>query len=512
VRDRHQRNQMITFRRTAIALAVLATVGGAVAYGSAAATSRRPDARGAARAADAQVVEVSGSSSARPLPNGFLGLAIEFRGLEEYVGSDPSSLDPVFLQLVRNLSPGQSPVVRIGGDSTDWSWWPVPNWGTPRWVRYSLDPRWAAVARALAASLGARLIIGINFEADSQKVAATEADSILAAVGTRSLDGLELGNEPELYGAFSWYRTPSGQHVPGRPRSYDFHSYLPDYSHIVAALPNVALAGPGSGSAHFLANLNAYLSSEHRVKLVTIHAYPLEHCTPRQNPTIARLLAPATSATMNAEAEAFAVIAHRHGLPLRIDEMNSVSCGGYARVTEAFAPALWALGELFQLDRLGIDGVSFDTIPHSTQHLILTRQEGSTWSASVQPEYYGLLAFADAAPAGSRMLAVSAPSSDGVQVYATVSPSRVVHVVVINSSGTAHSVDLRIGRVAGAASLALLRAPSLRAFSGVTLGGQSIDPATGVLSGASAARTVTPVGGVYRVAVPAGSAAILTVS
>src|SRR5258708_2274655 len=68
---------------------------------------------------------VGRASVMRPLTGGFLGVSFEFRGLEEYLGSDASALDPVFLQLMRNLAPGQHPVVRIGGDSTDWTWWPV---------------------------------------------------------------------------------------------------------------------------------------------------------------------------------------------------------------------------------------------------------------------------------------------------------------------------------------------------------------------------------------------------
>jgi hypothetical protein len=153
---------------------------------------------------------VGRSPAGRPLPAGFLGLSFEFRGLEEYLGTDPSHLDPVFIQLIRNLAPGQRPVVRIGGDSTDWTWWPVPHLRHPGGVHLSLDTRWTQVARALAQSLGARLLVGINFEADSRVIAAREANSIVRGVGAGSIAALELGNEPELYGSFSWFRTPAG--------------------------------------------------------------------------------------------------------------------------------------------------------------------------------------------------------------------------------------------------------------------------------------------------------------
>ena len=67
----------------------------------------------------------------RGIPYGFLGLSLEFRSVEAYAGDDPTALDPVFVQLVRNLAPGQAPVLRIGGDSTDWTWWPTPGIARP---------------------------------------------------------------------------------------------------------------------------------------------------------------------------------------------------------------------------------------------------------------------------------------------------------------------------------------------------------------------------------------------
>ena len=113
----------------------------------------------------------------------------------------------MFEQLIRNLSPGQAPDLRIGGDTTDWTWWPVPGVAKPRGIRYSLDKNWVGVTAALAHALGARLILGINFELDSKTDAAAEAQALVNGIGPASIEALELGNEPELYGSFSWYKT-----------------------------------------------------------------------------------------------------------------------------------------------------------------------------------------------------------------------------------------------------------------------------------------------------------------
>jgi hypothetical protein len=45
------------------------------------------------------------------IPRGFLGLSLEYRAIETYAGQDPTAIDPVFEQLVRNLTPAQAPVI-----------------------------------------------------------------------------------------------------------------------------------------------------------------------------------------------------------------------------------------------------------------------------------------------------------------------------------------------------------------------------------------------------------------
>jgi len=98
-------------------------------------------------------------------------------------------------------------------------------------------------------------------------------------IGRSSIAALELGNEPELYGTFGWYRSAAGNPVPGRPHDYDPAAFARDYSAFSPRLPSVELAGPSSGAAPWLAKLGSFLDAEPRVGLVTVHAYPLKHCT-----------------------------------------------------------------------------------------------------------------------------------------------------------------------------------------------------------------------------------------
>ena len=87
---------------------------------------------------------------------GFLGLSLEYKAIHQYTGRNPLAINPVLVELLRELAPGQSPVIRIGGDSTDQSWWPIRGVIPPGGVSYALTNGWLRTTRALAADLDAR--------------------------------------------------------------------------------------------------------------------------------------------------------------------------------------------------------------------------------------------------------------------------------------------------------------------------------------------------------------------
>ena len=87
--------------------------------------------------------------------------------------------------------------------------------------------------------------------------------------------------------------------------------------------------------------------------------------------------------------------------------------------------------------------------------------------------------------------------------------------MVINKRlAQAQVLHLRIAAAQGTATVEQLRAPSVNATSGVTLGGQTFGPATasGVLAGPVSNDTLVPSGGTYTVRVPPASATMLTMT
>jgi hypothetical protein len=481
--------------------------------------SDSPDRDGRARAVSPVDVTVQAGKPERTVPFGFLGLSLEYRAVEAYAGEDPTALDPVFLQLVRNLDPGQAPVLRIGGDSADRTWWPTPGIPRPPGVKFSITGRWLAVSRALVGVLGARVIADLNLEADNPALAASEGRALIDAIGRGSTRALELGNEPDLYATFPWYRTPSGRHVTGRPHSYGMSGLIGDFTRFAAALPRSMLAGPSLGAPEWARGLGRFLAAEPRVGLVTLHRYPLQLCyTPRSSPrypTLGHLLSPAASIGLADSFARYVGVARAHGLSVRVDELNSVSCGAVPAVSDTFASALWALNTLFEMVRVGIHGVNVHTFPGAGYELFRMSRPDGEWQAAVAPEYYGLLMFASAAPPGSRLLPVSNGTGATLRTWATRSPAGTIRVLAVNTGSAARLVRVGVaGSPLGVGELQLLTAPSLRSRSGVTLAGQTFGASTrtGLLAGGPRTLSMSPVGGRYQMWLPAGSAGLLVLS
>jgi hypothetical protein len=207
----------------------------------------------------------------------------------------------------------------------------------------------------------------------------------------------------------------------------------------------------------------------------------------------------------------YIALAHAHGVPFRVDEMNSIACGGQLGLSDTFASALWALDTLFEMARSGVDGVNLHMFP-GARYSLFQFARGGRAQAFVHPEYYALLAFAHAAPAGSRLVPAAVRGPASVRAWATDGPGAVRHVVLINDGAGPRTILVRAPGSAAGATLALLRAPSVLATSGVTLAGQTFGPSTttGLLSGPLRTTQLAPAAGTYAVRLPAASAAIVT--
>jgi hypothetical protein len=461
---------------------------------------------------------VDGGPTGPARPTGFLGVSFEYSALEAYTGANPTALDPVFVQLLRNLasSPGQPVVLRIGGNSTDTTWWPAKGMSPPRGVRYALTPTWLAAVRALTTAVPAQLIMGVNLAAGRPRVAAAEARAFLSGIGPGDVSALEVGNEPDVYGVFPWY-TSRHVHVFARSAAYNLPAFIGQLTRWQASLPDLPLAGPALAELPWLTRLPTLLAADPRLRIVTVHRYALQGCSHNPHspvyPSIANLLSDRSAQGLASAIAPFVGAAHAAGAQFRIDELNSAAlagCLGRSGVSNTFASALWMLDTLFDLASVGVDGVNVHSLPGAGYELFTFRRTITGWHAFVHPDYYGMLAFAQAFPAGARLLPVHEPAGP-VKVWATIAPDGHTRVTLINKASHPYRVELQLPPSSAPAELERLRAPSAGATGGVTLGGQSFgaETSTGAL-GAPHAQPVPQLFGSYSIELPATSAAVLT--
>jgi hypothetical protein len=474
----------------------------------------------------ALTISLPARATGRRVPYGFLGLSFEFQAVRAYTGSDPRHVNPVLRQLIRNLSPGQAPVLRIGGDSTDVSYVPSPGVHPPPYVAYGLTPSWLATTGALARQLGARMIMGLNLAANNPALAAAERRAYVKAFGRRAIEALEIGNEPNIYSQLTVDHTLLGIPIHARPRTFGYPAFRRQFSAIARASPHLELAGPALAAGptpmkgSWVQAMPDFLRRDRRVQIMTVHRYPLRNCyvppSSAQFPTVAHLLSRYSTAGLAASLHRWLGIAHRQHRQLRVDELNSVACRGAKGISDTFASSLWATDALFSLLHAGVDGVNLHTLPKSSYELFEFTHAHGGWRSWVRPVYYGLQLFAQAAPPGSRLLKLGGVGrgSSVLSAWATRGTDGIDRVVLIDKDPSrSERVTLRPSRgTPGGATLERLTASSVNARSGVTLGGRTYgrETSTGQLSPAIS-RALTPnARGAYTIKVPAGSAALVT--
>lgn len=505
-------------RRFATVLVVAALAAAALVLGST--PSARADTTGPPTSTPPVTVQVSATPVGRPIAPSFVGVSVEFPAIRTYTGLNPNAINPVFVQLVKNLAPGEAPTVRIGGNSTDATWIPARGVHPTPGIHSTITTRFLSLIRNFAKESGARLIMGLNLKLNSASEIAAEAHAYLTGVGAQHIEALEIGNEPELYRINPWYTTPSGTGVFSRKPGFDFKVYTREIAQYADVLKGDPLAGPATGNSAWLKKLPKVFAVEPGLKVVTYHRYPLIRCgtVPGEPnyPSIPNLLSLTASRGLLTGEGGEIAYAHSHGATFRLDELNTVACKGYPGVSDTFASALWVLDTLFSLARSGVDGVNIHTLPEAYYRLFAFTDTNGHWTASVKPEYYGLLMFGQAAPPGSRLLSVTPSATPDLREWATKLQSGEIHVVLINDSMTdSQQVNVQPPSPIREALLETMNAPSVSATSGVTLGGQSFgtQTSTGTLTGTQQLAPLPPDGnGQYEVTLPPGSAAMLALA
>jgi hypothetical protein len=484
---------------------------------------------GAPARADPLTVSVTGRPVGRPIPDGFLGLALEYSTIPKWTAQPGQAANPVLPALLKGLDPTGAPSIRIGGQSTDRSWWPAPGLTRPLGVTYDLGPAWTRSARELVSATGARLLLGINLEAGSGPVARVEADELVKGVGATHVSSLQIGNEPNLYRVTPWYRVAGGRRLPwyaktgepvySRSASWDPEAYDAQFAEFARVLPHLPLAGPETNPGPWLDAFDSSLSTHSQVRTLTTHAYGLNNCdkdpTDPLYPTVGHLLGLNASRGLLDGMGPSIALAHRDAATLRIDEMGSVTCNGKPGVSDTFASALWGMDALFAAARAGVDGVNLHSFPDSDNGLFDFTYSPSArrWSAAIHPLYDGALMFAQAAPAGARLLHLSTGGTPQLRAWATRGTDHQVRILLINDASSGSMlVHVRApdGYGQSTGTVERLQAPSAAATGDITLGGERFSATLTGTAPKPQLESLHPRGGVETIGLPAASAALVT--
>ena len=91
----------------------------------------------------------------------------------------------------------------------------------------------------------------------------------MSGIGRRYVQALRIGNQPNMYRKFAWYRTHAGDPVRGWPRSYGLTAFTGLCSQMRSLLGAIPLAGPTVGDYAWLKHLRPFLAAQPTLGAVT---------------------------------------------------------------------------------------------------------------------------------------------------------------------------------------------------------------------------------------------------
>jgi hypothetical protein len=464
-------------------------------------------------------VTIDPSNPGRPVPQRFLGLSFEAAALGQlarYAGRGN------LVKLLRSLGPG---MLRFGGITADENVaWTDATTPRPAWASSVIGPVQMHAIGVLARRSGWNVLLTVGLAHFEPTAAAREVAAAHRALGPY-LAAVEIGNEPNAYGNHGF------RELPWIAQGYE--EEVGEYREAIEALtPGVPIAGPDVSGSGLFAEWGEEEALSQTPALLTGHHYPLG-CAQTPAPSIEALL----SATIR-EREAHSLarymsVANSNGIPLRIDETNSVSCGGVAKVSDTFASALWAASYITQAMAAGTAGINLQGNPaNCTGYTPLCAPNPADLVEGrlrAQPEWYALLLSrslvgdrplpttisAEGSPTeGSPAAGPLAESSPNLVASSFSGPDRSLKVVLVDDEPQgARPLELRLdmGAGLGAALILRLTAPSPSATAGVLLAGSAV-AANGSWGAPTRTERVATHAGTLALELAPDSAVLVTVS
>jgi hypothetical protein len=494
----------------AIALAAVALGAGLVSEATDASAPHRVLAHATAQHSDAVTVTIDPRARLTRIPTSFLGISTEYWALPQWAHSLP------ILYRVLAMVHGPGPLMlRIGGDSADRSFW-APRHRLPRWA-YGTGPAWLREVARIVRHADVRIILDLNLITGTPSADARWARAALRALPPHSIAGFEIGNEPDLYIRWLWAaRIATRAVVRTLPREISPARYASAFLAYRAALssvaPHVPLLGPALAdpSSHIRYVRHLLAGPHPGLTAVTVHLYPYSACAHPGRPafpTIPRLLAWRATAGIARGLRSALRLARTAQLPLRLTELNSVTCGGRPGVSNSFATALWAPSALFALARAGVASADIHVRADAINAAFALTRGG----LSARPLLYGMIAFERTLGPDPQLVALHLANVAGrtVTAWAVRSGHDELRLLVLDTGPHPIPIALSLPATTPATAQRLI-APSLASTGHVTIGGQWLG-ADGRWRGRPQTATIVPEAHRYALTLAPHSATLVSV-
>jgi hypothetical protein len=439
-----------------------------------------------------------------PVPKRFLGLSFEVAALGQLAQyAEHGDL----VRLLRSLGPG---VLRFGGITADenvaWTDAATPR---PAWASSTIGPEQMKALGVLARRSGWQVLLTVGLAHYEPAAAAREVAAAHHALGPY-LAAVEIGNEPNAYGSHGF------RELPWIAQGYE--EEVSSYREAIDALtPGVPIAGPDVSGSGVFPEWGEEEALSQKPALLTGHHYPLG-CAQTPAPSIETLLSPATRGREAQSLETYVSVSRQYGIPFRLDESNSVSCGGVAGISDTFASALWATAYITQAMAAGAAGINLQGNPtNCTGYTPLCAPDPAalaSGSLRAEPDWYALLLTSSLA--GDRPLptTISAEPQPNLVAASFAGPGHSLKVVLADDEEPGASplaLLLNVGAGLSVGQILRLTAPSQSATGGVLLGGRAV-AANGSWSTSMPTESASARSGAIALELAPDSAALVTVS
>jgi hypothetical protein len=492
---------------SAIALALLILC--AFASASTAAGDRHPSplravAGEAAQPAEPVSITINPFDPGRPVPQRFLGLSFEAAALHQLSQySDRGDL----VRLLRSLGPG---VLRFGGITADENVaWTDAETPRPAWASSVIDEADLRAIGVLARRSGWHVLLTVGLAHYEPLAAAREVAAAHRALGPY-LEAVEVGNEPDSYGSHGF------RALPWIAEGYE--EEVSSYREAIAALtPDVPIAGPDVSGSGIFTEWGEAEALAQKPALLTGHHYPLG-CAQTPQPSIEALLSPTIRAAEARSLATYMAVSSKRGIPLRIDETNTVSCGGVAGISDTFASALWASAYITQAMAAGVDGVNLEGNPtNCAGYTPLCAPDASAIADGqllAEPEWYALLLTRSLVGERPLPTTISAEGTPNLVAAAFSAPDHSLRIVLVDDEpqgASPLSLRLGVGSGLGTAHILRLSASAPSATSGVLLADTAVAP-NGAWNAPAQTEGAQPSEGVLALQLQPSSAALITLA